>query len=47
MTKVEVDKVTGLMGNETAEVATDDAVPCSALPLVELWQNGQSGSPRS
>lgn len=36
MAEVEVDKVFGFMGDERAEVATDNAVPSRTLALIEL-----------
>jgi hypothetical protein len=36
MTNVHVDEVFGLVGDEGAKVATDNAVPGCALALVEL-----------
>lgn len=36
MTEVEVDEVLGLMGDERAKVAANDAVPGRSLALIEL-----------
>jgi hypothetical protein len=35
--QVEVDEVLGLVGDEGAEIASHDAVPGRAFPLVELY----------